>query len=87
MENLTCVLDTSVFIDYFRRPDKGTSSLFLRFADPGPAISAITLMELECGTSSRGHQEFLVGVLQRYPVLPFDGAAGRMAGEIYRQLR
>ena len=87
MEGVTCLLDTSIFIEYFRKRDKSNTVLVQRFAGPGPAMSAITLMELEFGEQSPDHADFLMGLLERYPVLPFDTEAAQRAGYIFRILK
>ena len=87
MDSVTCLLDTSIFIEYFRLQDKRRSSLFRHLSQAGPAMSAISLMELEMGTTSEAHRRFLGELLLRYPVLPFDQEAAAIAGQVARQLR
>ena len=87
MEGLTCLLDTSVFVEHFRRADKRETLPYRRFRARGACMSAVTCMELGFGAIAEAHRAYLVELLARYPVPPFDRSAAEVASGLYRKLR
>lgn len=83
------ILDTSVLIDYLRRPDNINSPL-LKFTKQYPqekkAISVLTIQELYSGKSSQESkkEQLFLDVVSHLEVLPYTYEIAELAGKIVR---
>lgn len=87
MASLTCLLDTSVFLEFIRHSDKSKALLVTKFQPPGPCMSAVTCMELEVGSKTEQHRAFLQRMLLDFPIIAFGRGEAAAAGRIYQDLR
>lgn len=86
------ILDTSVLIDYLRRPTKVDSPLeeFIRLYQKDQlAISQLTIQELYSGKSSREvvKEQFFLKLVDFLEILPYSYEIAKLAGEITRDLK
>lgn len=85
------VIDTSILIDYFRRPEEKNSP-FLEFNRTFPlekkAISVLTIQELYSGKSSREpkSERLFLEVIGFFEILPYIYETAELAGKIVRDL-
>lgn len=85
------ILDTSVLIDYLRRPE-GNGSPLQEFAQlpskEKQAISILTIQELYAGKSSKElkKEQLFLEVVSSLEILPYTYNTARLAGEIVRDL-
>lgn len=85
-ERLIC-LDTSVLIDYFRKTKKENSFLYeLAEQYENFAVSAITEFEIYSGITE-AQREFWGHFFRNVSILPFTSNTGRLAAEIFQDLR
>lgn len=86
------VLDTSILIDFLRRP-KSDDSQLIQFNRLHPtekiAISILTIQELYSGQSSKdGNKEQLfLKVVNKCEILPYTYEIARLAGELVRDIK
>lgn len=87
MADKTILIDTSLFIDYFRKTDK-TKTRLVQLSLQGEkfAISSITEYEIYCGATSAQIQ-FWQDLLAQITVLPFDSLAALIAVDIEQKLK
>jgi len=87
MESRLICLDTSVFIDYFRKKNKESTLLF-QLADQRKTFltTSITKFEVLRG-ATKAQQFFWETVFGRIDVLPFDDESANIATEIFRKLK
>lgn len=84
------VLDTSILIDYLRRPQDSDSPLS-EFNSLRPkekkAISILTIQELYSGKSSKeSHKERqFLEIISFFEILPYSYEVAKLAGEIIRE--
>ncbi len=79
---MSCLVDTCIFIDYFRGKDE--ASAFFDGLNAPPYLSALTVAELYAGVRE-GHERVLLDALVRqFPILPLDDAAA-IKGGLYRR--
>ena len=86
------VLDTSILIDYIRRPED-TNSHLVKLIDShiesDLRLSVITIQELYTGLSTRNtqQQKFLITMISGLNILPYDYEVAQLAGEILRDIK
>ena len=82
-----CVVDTCLFIEYFRTKDKATTWLYhLIQARKRIGLSSVVLFEILSGADAL-QREFWKGFLRRAVRLPFDERTAEIAADIFRKLR
>ncbi len=82
MANKIILVDTSIFIDYYRKTNKANSTwIELIDKDYEFVISAITKYELYSG-ATKSQIEFWNSILATIPVIPFDESCVDTAVEI-----
>lgn len=85
------ILDTSVLIDFLRRPEDENPPL-IQFSRLHPtektAISILTIQELYSGKSSResNKEQLFLKVVNKCEILPYTLEVAKLAGEIVRDL-
>jgi len=87
MENTGMVIDTSVFIEFLRAKNKTETTLIRIPNDSQLFISAVTLYELLMGANNPEKLNDIRILTDDIPVLSFNEAVARKAGEIYHTLR
>lgn len=86
------VADTSVLIDYLRRPQSADSYL-VKLLKSKPhqdiGISIITIQELYAGQSSKNpeKEKFFLIIMNYFKILPYDREIAKLAGEITRDAK
>jgi tRNA(fMet)-specific endonuclease VapC len=87
MADSKLMIDSTILIDYFRKTDKGNSSLISHFRNYDRlCISSVTEFEVINGTTL-AHLQFWDQMLSRFDILDFDSAAARQAAKIVQQLK
>lgn len=87
MADKIILIDTSVLIDYFRKNDKGKTTLVnLVKQDYTYCISSVTEYEIYRG-ALLGQVAFWDNLLQKVGVLSFDKVASRIAVDINAKLK
>ena len=85
------VIDTSVLIDYLRRPEDPETFFaeFVSLNKSNLAISMLTIQELYSGKSSKeGEKEKLfLEIITSMEILPYTYQIAKLAGEIFRDRR
>ncbi len=81
------MVDTSLLIDYFRKPQKEKTKLF-HHAEAGRKVyvSAITEFEILNGAKA-AHRTFWNQMREFIEVLPFNSGAARRSAEIVSELK
>lgn len=87
MESRLICLDTSVFIDYFRKKNNESTLLF-QLADQRKTFltTSITKFEVLRG-ATKAQQFFCETIFGRIDVLPFDDESANIAAEIFQKLK
>ncbi len=87
MESRLICLDTSVFIDYFRKKNKERTLLF-QLADQRKTFltTSITKFEVLRG-ATKAQQFFWETIFGRIEVLPFDDESANIAADIFQKLK
>ena len=83
----TAMIDTCIFIEYFRVSDKRKAyftELLVRY--PKLGVFSIAKYEVLCGASDKD-MAFWESCFQQIMVLPFEDSTITMARKIYRQLK
>ncbi len=85
------VIDTNIIIDHLRQkeaPDSVLSRLFHQIEPFEGAITTLTIQELFAGqsTKEKGVQEWILGIINPYRILPYTFEVAKLAGEIEREL-
>lgn len=86
MDNQWLLVDTCLFIDYFRKKNKAKSLLYELSLQYRITTSAVSYFELYAGAKERDF-EFLNHMFQKIQILPFTAVNARKAAEIYQILR
>ena len=82
-----CVVDSCLFIEYFRTKNKVTAWLYhLIQARKRIGLSSVVLFEILSGADAP-QREFWKGFLRRVVRLPFDERTAEIAADIFRKLR
>lgn len=81
------VIDTCVFIEYLRKPDKSRTILASLPNDASLFVSAVTTYELMIGATDSQKKKDIEILLEGIPVLPFTYEVSTKASEIYHNLR
>jgi tRNA(fMet)-specific endonuclease VapC len=81
------VIDTSLFIEHLRAPDKMQTTLATLPSGTAFFISSVTIYELYCGVKEPSQAEEIELLTKRITELPFDKLVAIQAGLIYYQLR
>lgn len=87
MEPRTILLDTSIFIDHFRKQDKSRSTLFSLFPDYELFTSTVVEFELLAGATDSSKRLDTEALLSLCTILPVSSMVARKSAEIYQQLR
>lgn len=86
------VADTSVLIDYLRRPQSADSYL-VKLLESKPhediGISMITIQELYAGQSSKNpeKEKFFLIIMNYFKILLYENEVAKLAGEIMRDAK
>lgn len=81
------VIDTYIFIEYLRKPDKSRTILASLPNDASLFVSAVTTYELMIGATDSQKKKDIEILLAGIPVLPFTYEVSSKASEIYHNLR
>ena len=87
MAEKTVVVDTSIWIDFFRKVDKSKTRLVelsLQYSEI--AIASVTEFEIYSGGTLQ-QLPFWTGLLTEVIVLPFDSKAAHIAVNVQRELK
>lgn len=87
MESSAVVIDTSIFIEYLRAPDKQKTTLFNLPDNLNIFISAITLYELLMGAVNKEKLNDIQLLTSELTILPFNQDTANTAAELYHDLR
>ncbi len=87
MESGIVLLDSSVIIDFFRKPDKTHSFLFQITESYLFALSVITLFEFKIGLKTEKQSEEFQLLISPMDVLPVDQNCINEAVKIYIKLK
>lgn len=87
MESTGLVIDTGIFIEYLRRPEKSKTILASLPNDSSLFVSAVTVYELMMGATNDQKKKDMEILLEGLSVLPFDEEVSMKAAEIYHNLR
>lgn len=86
MEDHRILIDTSVFIDYFRKVNKEKSILYQLSASHTLVTSAVCYFEVLVGVNS-GDLAFIRKMFSKIEILPFSTDAAQKSAAIYKQLK
>lgn len=86
MERERVLIDTTILIEHLRRQSKDRTVFYRAVQYYDLTIAAITEFEFRAG-STAANRNFIMGLLDLLPVLPFDSACAIIAADLYRDLR
>ena len=81
------VIDTGIFIEHLRKPDKSKTILASLPNDTSIFVSAVTVYELMMGAIDNQKKTDVETLLNGLPILPFNEEVSLKAAEIYHNLR
>lgn len=81
------VIDTGIFIEYLRKPEKSKTILASLPNDASLFVSAVTVYELMMGATNDQKKKDVQTLLDGISILPFDEEVSLKAAEIYHNLR
>jgi tRNA(fMet)-specific endonuclease VapC len=81
------VIDTNLFIEFFRSKDKSKTTLALLNPETRIYISAISVFELFIGANTPERVSVTEAILSGVEILNFDGEIAKLTGKIYDQLQ
>lgn len=81
------VIDTGIFIEYLRAPDKSKTFLYQLPDNTDIYVSAISVYELYMGATTGEKENHLSVLLDNIPVLSFDYSIAKKSAEIFRFLK
>ena len=81
------VIDTGIFIEYLRKPEKSKTVLASLPNDASLFVSAVTVYELMMGATNDQKKKDVEILLDGISILPFDEEVSLKATEIYHSLR
>lgn len=81
------VVDTGIFIEYLRKPEKSKTILASLPNDSSLFVSAVTVYELMMGATTDQKKKDVEILLEGISILPFDEEVSLKAAEIYHNLR
>ena len=87
MESTGLVIDTGIFIEYLRKPEKSKTILASLPNDASLFVSAVTVYELMMGATNDQKKKDVEILLDGISILPFDEEVSLKAAEIYHNLR
>ncbi len=87
MESTGLVIDTGIFIEYLRKPEKSKTVLASLPNDASLFVSAVTVYELMMGATNDQKKKDVEILLDGISILPFDEEVSLKAAEIYHSLR
>ncbi|ACT95622.1 type II toxin-antitoxin system VapC family toxin [Dyadobacter fermentans] len=87
MESTGLVIDTGIFIEYLRKPEKSKTILASLPNDASLFVSAVTVYELMMGATNDQKKKDVQTLLDGISILPFDEEVSLKAAEIYHNLR
>jgi len=85
VENI--LIDTDIVIDYLRNRDKSSTELIKLVQDHELFLSSISEFELYLGAKTARHQTDLEMIFTSVSVIPFDFGCGKIAAEIWKDIR
>ena len=85
MDNRSTLIDTSIFIDYFRKQNKQKSLLF-QIAEAGYTLTTSSICYFEYSAGSK-NQEFDRMLFENITVFPFDAEQAEIAASIFKHLK
>lgn len=85
MEHRRILVDTSLFIEYFRKKNKEKTKLFL-LVEREYQITTSAICHFEYMAGSR-HQDFDKLIFEHIEILPFDVNQSIIAAETFRELK
>lgn len=81
------VIDSNIFIEYFRAKDKSASEL-ARLPKGQPAfVSSVTVFELFIGARTPDGVAQIEALLAEVTIIPLDDTIAKLAGRLYDDLR
>jgi len=86
LENQSIIIDTSIFIDYFRKKNKKKSILYTLSTRFNLATSAVCYFEVFAGAKD-SDIDFLYKMFGNIQIFTFDIASAHKASLIYQLLR
>ncbi len=81
------LVDTSIFIDYYRKVNKNTTKLINLIQKYNLITSVITKLELSVGISNQSQQKFWDDIFASLTILPLNEKEIDIASEIIKHLR
>lgn len=87
MESTGLVIDTGIFIEYLRKPEKSKTILASLPNDASLFVSAVTVYELMMGATNDQKKKDVETLLDGISILPFDEEVALKAADIYHNLR
>ncbi|MGV3600604.1 MAG: type II toxin-antitoxin system VapC family toxin [Dyadobacter fermentans] len=87
MESTGLVVDTGIFIEYLRKPEKSKTILASLPNDSSLFVSAVTVYELMMGATTDQKKKDVEILLEGISILPFDEEVSLKAADIYHNLR
>jgi tRNA(fMet)-specific endonuclease VapC len=81
------VIDSNLFIEFFRAKDKATSTLMLLPKNQPAFVSSITVFELFIGARTPEATAQIEILLAEVTILPLDEPIAKLAGRLYDDLR
>lgn len=85
MENI--LIDTDIVIEYLRSKDKSSTVLIKLVQDHDLFLSSISEFELYLGANTARHQTDLEMIFTSVTVIPFDFGCGKIAADIWKDIR
>jgi tRNA(fMet)-specific endonuclease VapC len=87
MDNSRVLIDTSIIIEYFRKPQKEKTSLYTLCAAPGEiAVSTVTVFEVFVGTNPKNEQDTRE-LFKGLNVISFDEKIAKIASREFQILK
>lgn len=87
MESRSILLDTSIFIEHFRKQNKSNSVLYGLFPEYELFTSTVVEFELLVGATDSSKRVDMEEILSLCTILPVSSTISRKAAEVYQQLR
>lgn len=87
MESTGLVIDTGIFVEYLRKPEKSKTILASLPNDASLFVSAVTVYELMMGATNDQKKKDVETLLDGISILPFDEEVSLKAADIYHNLR
>lgn len=85
MENI--LIDTDIVIEYLRSKDKSSTELIKLMQEHDLFLSSISEFELYLGAKTVRHQNDLEMLFSEVEVIPFDFGCGKIAADLWKDIR